>query len=359
MNGLTAHAAASVVSKYASINYPSEEDKAFELLTFANNQIWKIGKFHNSTKFFYVKVYPDGTIKTPHGYNICLGVRINNKNVDLRGEHFLFHQNGPGDVLTYAAKNLMTDLYDMGESPVMFQPVSEMENCCNLICDNCPKVISVQVPGCEYYNGELTVLISGLNQHGENIYTYETGEENCAPQICKDEQEAQQYDDYVQGVKYPLSSKGVMWNNILFSRIINIFKHPSIVPVEIFMVDRNGTGVKIARLEPYQMISKYRIYKLPKSCGAAKVISGLFKVSEPDPIIHKSQILLTRNIEALISLAKSFDFKFNKDKIQESVAYLADAVGQLNAEVKENSSNELNPIQISTHHDGFKNFPRF
>jgi hypothetical protein len=358
MNGLTAHAAASTIAKYAGVSYPSEEEKAFELLTFAQNQIWRIGKFHNSTKFFYVKVYPDGTIITPHGYNVCLGIRINNKNVDLRGEHFLFHQNGPGDVLTYTSRNQLTDVYDLGESPVLFQPVED-ENCCKKFYDNCPRVISVQVPGCEYYNGELSVLVSGLNQRGETIYTYETGEKNCEPQICKTEEEAQQYDDYVQGVKYPLSSKGVMWNNILFSRITNIFKHPSIVPVEIWMVHPNGTGVKIARLEPYQMISKYRIYKLPPSCGTPTVVSGLFKISEPDPIVHKNQIMLTRNREALISLAKSFDFKYNKDKMQESVTYLADAVGQLNAEVKENSSNELNPIQISTHHDGFKNFPRF
>jgi hypothetical protein len=180
MNGITVKAAANLIAKFASLSYPQDQEKVFELLTFINNQIWRTGKFHNSTRFAYVKTLPNGTLITPHGYNVLLGVSINNKKVNIRGDHFIFHENGPGDPFTYASKNMHTDFYHMGESPVIMQPTQD-QNCCFKPCDNCPKVIAVKVPDCTYYSAKNSLLISGLNQSGSEIYTYENVEKEGVP----------------------------------------------------------------------------------------------------------------------------------------------------------------------------------
>lgn len=357
-SALNAAQVAEKVAKYIKLCWPQDREAIFENLTLVEEQIWKSGKFHNSTAWFYVGVNSDGTLITPHGYNVLLGIDLNGKPAKIRDKQFLFHANGPGDVmLEGVCKKLYSDVYDLGESPVMFQP-TDIEYCgCNRCNFSSPKNIQVITPAANYISNEQFTIVSGLNYKGNDIYTYEKEDENGVVESCLCSQEDSEDFKVIQGVKYPISWKGFARCNVPFSRINNIIKSPTPVPVEYYVVGSNGCKKLIARLEPSQIVSRYRRYQLDTRCRGKTCVLALFKRSEPDPIQFDNQLFISRNRQAIISMAMAMDYKYNQSDPSRAVPYLSDAMAQLNAELKENRSNSLTSIQVDNQ-SGWGNFPK-
>jgi len=348
---------ASQVAGYVQKCYPADKEDIFSLLTLVQDTIWKLGKFHNSTAYFHVNVHRDGTIVTPNSYNVLLGININSKPVPIKDQSFLFHQNGPGSsMVDKVCSGLYQNAYDLGESPVLFQPTDK--NCRCGSCGDVPRNIKVKTPSEGYVSNQQYSIVSGLDHKGNNIYTYETQDsegqiETC---LCTESQDEEDY-SVIEGVRYPIFHEGVTRCNVPFTRINNIIKTPTPVPVEYYVVGKEGCETLIARMEPNQIVSKYRRYQLDTRCRNLSCVLGLFKRSEPDPVTYENQVFISRNMQAIISLCIAMDFKYNKTNPGAAVPYLNDALAQLNAELKENKSNTTRNIQVDSS-SSWANFPK-
>lgn len=349
------------VASKIGLQWPIDKELVFENLSLVQENIWMSGKFHDSMKFFYCSVYPDGTIRTPHGYNTLVAIDLNGKPVQLNDQSFLFHSNGLGDVLSQINhdKRYYTGVMDMGEEPVLFQPTDE--NTCNCRRIDCnPKYIMVRSLDCNYDLDPPFTEIAGLGVDGQPIYSYEeedaeTGETSCC--ICNAE-EARRMENVVNGVRYPILNKAKIYNTTKFSKITNILKTPTRTPVEYWYVDDCKNAALAARMEPYQIRSVYKKYKVPDKCCKWTCVLGLFKRSKPDPIISENQIFISSNIDAIISLAISMKMKYDDRNILAASAFAGSAAASLNAELRESSGQNWKPIQVKTHGKTFRDFPR-
>lgn len=339
--------------------WPNDESRIFENLTHVQNEIWKSGKFFGSTKFFDCKVLPNNQIITPHGYGIMLGIDINGKPKEMKDEFFLFHKNGPGDINRFRGEceNFNDDIYYLGNSPVLIQPTDESCRQFRLDCE--PKKIIVR---CECANDPpyKRTVISGLGVDGKPIYTYKatdpSTEQETVCQCTSNNPVELQAVQAVQGVEYQISSYSLA-ANILFSKIDNIIKEVTSVPVEYWMVDQNGIGTLIARLEPWQILSNYQIYQIPKKCLRMRSVLGLFKRNKPEPVIDENQIFISSDIEAIKSLAIGIDYKYTKKNIPASLPFFQDAGSQLSAELKENRTGATQTLQVENK-QGYAKFPK-
>lgn len=341
----TAGYMADKIAPFVDLCYPQNSDEMFQLLTLVQNEIWMSGKFHDSTRWYYCATYPDGTIKTPHGYNILLGIDVNGKPQDIRDEIFLFHMNGPGDVMAYNSKTFDRGVYDLGTSPVLFQPTDRNKcSCCKM--DTRAKFLYVVSDKCTKKEPFLNTVVSGLDCKGAFIYSYEKSTKSGI-KVCQCEQSLETEGvEVIHGVKYPITGNRFTYKNIKYSEITNIIKEPTQTPVEYWSVDEKGNGFLIARLEPNEVLSSYRTYRIPTKCNKNKCVLGLFKRSKPQEIVDANQILITSNYNALLSLCIGVDFKYNKKKVQSAVPYIQDAFALLNADLKEHKSNSQSPLQI-------------
>lgn len=343
------------IAPLINLSWPNDRDKIFNNLSLVEKQIWASGKFHESTRWFHVNVDKDNSIITPHGYNVLLAVDVNKKPQQIRDQYFLFHKNGPGDVTQDFLRRFDTNVYDLGSTPVLFQPTDDI---CKCKCvDKQPKLLSVKADCSNYIENSIGTRVSGLDKEGRNIWTYKaidnkTNEETLC--CCTEEKSQEGFEGVIEGVRYPISSRGVMYKNILFSQIRGIVKEPTKVPIEYYAVHPvTNTGVLIARLEPNQIFSRYRKYMLSDKCKNFHCVLGLFKKSEPDPIITDEQTFISSNILAINSLAIAMDYKYEKKNMQAALPYLQDAAVQLNAEVREHNSGSTNSIQVVSHYAKF------
>ena len=335
------------IAPFVGMSYPNDEKRLFDLLSLVQDQIWMSGKFYNSTKYFYTPVRDNNLIITPHGYNVLLGCNIDFRPVSINGVASIFHKNGPLEV-PLKQGGFSQSVYHIGDSPVMIQPNDEW-------CSPCkPKTkrdyyIAVQGGGCET-NKETLVSVSGCN--GKQIYTYRKEETESEPVICEDRDLVETEIKYSEGVVYPILGKMVFHENIIISEVYNIIKDPTVSPVEYYLVDKETrVGVLTARLEPYETNAKYKRYQVSKSCVKGKCILGLYKKSKPVKIVDESQIFISDNMQAILSIAQGIDHKYSKGDIEKGMAYIRDGINLLNLEVREERANKNSKLQVETPRD--------
>lgn len=362
---MTVEQVAERVAGSISLAWPNDRDKIFEVLSLAQDAIWKSGKFKNSTKIASVFVRPDMTLTTPPGYSILLGIDINGRPKAINDKTFLFHENGPGDFTSdmSGSKWIMDGVVDMGESPVIMQP-TDVDSCKCHCVDSEPKYLIAKGIDCipNKLIGYDNVLVSGAGCDGNRIYTYQKTDDKTQKTSCCQCETPEDLDmeGVVDGTVYPITPNDVVYTNILYSKIESITKEPTRYPVEIFAVDKSGRSVMISRMEPWQLSSRYRIYKLAKNCVNKNIncILGLFKMSKPDPIVSKNQLFIVDDIEAIISMLISKDEMFNKKDPQKAAQFGANAIVNLNADLRESKSNTRRKVQIDAN-TGFGKSPKF
>jgi len=348
MSNQTAGSIAEFIAPYIGMSYPNDEQRIFETLSLVQDEIWSSGKFYGSTKFFYTPVREDNTIVTPHGYNVLLGCNINFKPVNINGTAAIFHKNGPAES-PLALDGFSNDVYHLGDSPVMFQPNSQWCKPCGP--SGCKSEYYIAVCGGDCEKDKKT-LVSSLGCNGRPIYTYYKEETENKPIVCEDRDLADEEVKYNEGVMYPIVGQQVYYNDIIIGDIYNIIKDPTLNPVNYYLVNKDtNVGTLIARLEPYEVTSNYKIYQISKSCVKNNCVLGLFKRSKPSSIVDPAQILISDNKNAILSIAKGVQKKYSEDNIQLGEAFILGGINLLAKEVREQRPNSTAKMQVSSIRD--------
>lgn len=348
MSNQTAGKIAEFIAPYIGMSYPNDENRIFENLSLVQDEIWSSGKFYGSTKYFYAPIRSDNTIITPHGYNVLLGCNINFKSVNINGTSAIFHKNGPSET-PLAENGFSKDVYHLGDSPVMFQPNGSWCKPCGPNKGKVDFYISVCGGDCEINK---KTLVSSLGRNGKPIYTYFKEETGDKPIVCEDRDLIVEEIKYNEGVMYDVVGQHVNHKDIIVGDIYNIIKDPTISPVEYYLVNKEtGVGTLMARLEPYETVSNYKIYQISKSCVRNNCVLGLFKRSKPVDIVDPSQILISNNKSAILSIAKGVHKKFAEDNIQLGETFIMGGINLLAKEVREQKPNSTARLQIDSLRD--------
>lgn len=337
---ITVEQVAKFVAPHIGKRWPYDQEAILDNLYLTAEEIWKSGKFHGSTKWFYVNTRSDNTIITPHGYSILLGLNQNFKPVQIRQDTFLFHQNGPGELPTI--QGYSKDVIDLGEYPVF----TLLDNLCKPHEGKSSNLYQIGARIIGDCSGFPKTRIYGNDKNGNPIYSY-VKSKNGKEEICQcTEEEAPSYDDAIEGVELALNNVTRSYN-ILFSQITGIVKEATKSPVEYYAIDKYGLAKMVARLEPFESTPSYRIYKIPKPCISKACALGLFKIKKPDKYISGSQAFISENLTAVLSIAMGVDKKYKRNEFTEGLQYISDGLMSLANEIRENKSNAEDPIQVS------------
>jgi hypothetical protein len=317
MEFLSVREAVKTVSQFIGLDPINEEAKIFLYLEMAQKKAWKNGSYKGFLKEFDVKVENrDGRrfIKTPHGYNVLMGLNINTKPIEIKDSYFQFHHNSQGSLTNERMMSFVNFGLAYREYPTLQGP--------QILSSKKPfKVIAIARGNEEGYT-----TISGNDYDGNPVYsTFE--------------------DSRVHGVKLKLEKDVAKKLEVWFGDISAIQKDETNRPVDYYAVDDCDNVVHISRIEPHQTRSLYRIYHIPQNCGCRDTVHALFKISEPDPISSLDQRLIIDDMEALLSLVIGLDKSFDKKEIQEGEAFLAKGIISLDAETQGASSPTVQPIQ--------------
>lgn len=319
------------------------------MLTFAQNKIWQSGYFRNSTRWYYCCVRADGTIVTPHGYDVLVGCKIGFDPVPIRDEFFMFAQNGPvaePDENTKFTKQVQF----MGSYPTLIGFYSDVSN------HNRPFKIGVTSPNSPNYDEYPMAVISGKGTNGRPIYSYgksrnyEIASESDIEEL--NEIRSQLGDSYytdsdiLQGIQMPITNKMMVRDEICLSEIINIAKDPTLADVDFYAVyqDRD-TGVLLARMGPFETSSSYNIYKINAPCVRDGQAFCLLKMKRPDKIVSDGQFFITDNENAYIDMIKHVYHQHWRNDFQQAALFYQSAINALGMDV--NSNTPARSIQIN------------
>lgn len=329
---------AEFVAPYIGKRWPYDKQAVLDVLYLTAEEIWNSGKFYNSTKWFYVSTTSDNKIVTPHGYSVLLGFNQNFKPVALRSDSFLFHQNGAGD-LPFAS-GYVKDVVDLGEYPVFKMLDILCKPCEGMECKKF-KIGARVLGNCLSYP---KTRIYGLDDKGNPIYSYVKGENE---EVCQcTQEESSLYDEAIEGLELSLSGT-VRSYDIWFSKITGFIKEQTNSPVEYYAIDELGLATLIARMEAFESTTSYRIYQVPRSCVKQQCALGLFKIKKPNRYISESEIFITDDLKSTLSIAMGVDKKYRKNEMQEGMQYITDGILSLANNLREQSSNTEDPIQVS------------
>jgi hypothetical protein len=346
---ITVKEVAEFVAPYVGMSYPNDDIRLFELLSLVQARIWGSGRFYGSTKFFHVGVDGENNIITPHGYNVLLGCNMDFKPVTIHGMTSLFHKNGPAEA-PISQKGFNAGAFHLGDYAVMYQPNDQWCVRCGIMQPN--KDYYIAVKSSDNCADVRFTTVSSLGCDGKPIYTYMKEASSMTPTVCGNEEIADGEIDYTEGVVYPIKGEQIAYNDIITTFVYSIRKEPTKTPVEYYLVDKEtGQGFLTARLEPYETESKYKKYRVTGDCIKNKCILGLFKMSKPAEIKHESQLFVTDNRHAILCMAQSMDQLHNKQDFNTAEIFLQKSLIALREELREESPNAQNKMQIQTNRD--------
>lgn len=346
-----------LIAQHVDRTFPNDREAIYEILDLVKEKIWHSGKFYGSTKWGWCRVRGDGTIITPHGYNILLGCKVEGlPSADIKDKYFMFHKNGPTSSVI-KDKGFNNSVIDLGEFPTLLPPEKyhSGKNIGNWY-------ISVKSPGLGFSKNPSIARVMAYDCQGNKIYTYifkkdEDAEEEVT-QLGVDE--IDQHEGVIEGINYQIKGVDTLYKNIIVSSVYGIVKQPTVTPVEFWLYENKScsNGILMARLEPNETISSYRSYKVPDGCIRNKWVYGLFKMSKPQATAFDSELFMTDNKSAIISIAKGV-YKANfKDQLSEGRAFIDDGIRALNDELRESKSSSTSTMQVDSIRD-FSKMPVF
>lgn len=316
MKYLTAEKVARDAAPFLGLSYENDRDRLFLYLSMAQKKAWSTGIYKGHLKSFDVETYEVNGhryIKTPHGFNVLMGLNLEYEPAPIMEGYFRFHHNGPGSN-DQCFRDYGLSYYEFAtlQGPQINNP-----------CDR------FKLGVLNTFDATGHVCVTGLNELGHPVNTVSDGVS-------------------VDGVKFNFNGQHAMQQveNITWSQITGITKSPTIGPVEIYSIKNNDPKL-IARLEPNQLRSLYRVYELPKSlCGCRGAVHGLFKVSEPEDISRPTDQLIVDDFESLLNLMMSVDQGFNTKDLNLSQAFMAKGISGLAEEERAGKGPTVAPPQF-------------
>lgn len=335
---MTAKEAGELVAQFVDSSYPSNKDKIYSLIELGLSRAWKEGKWLGMTKELFAKILKDrdgnSFINSPAGYSTLLGINLNCEPRTFRGNHFMFHKNGYGDIKDHKDScKWSEDVYDNGIH------ATEIEFKKEFPCGAFIGARSLSNTG-----SEEKIYIGG-DSKGTQVITYEE-KNNIYSSDCR----CISVDDpgkarTIMGVEIPITRDFSYINNVSFDSIEFIRKTITQGAVEVFAFDpETGGGKPIALLYPWETKSKYHRYLLPET--SQTTAHCLFKIEDQQKIVAENQPLIIDEKEAIISLVMGVHLIYHKENIELGNAYILQGINALEKQKREEETDDVFPIQV-------------
>lgn len=339
MEFLTVKEALESIDLLTNIDVKNNKEKVFLYLTMAQNRAWREGSYKGFLRDFDVKTYTDNGrrfIKTPHGYNVLMGININSKPIIIRDSYFQYHHNGRASLTCDGMFPINDETMYFRESPTIINH--------SLLAQD--KRFKIAVASTTIEKDDAEILISGLDYNGNPVYSYSDKEDEYLS--FEEYQEHENEKNVDIGVRVNLGTSLKIIENVRWSSITSITKSVTNGVVSVYIIDDCDKIKEVARIEPHQKVSKYRIYQIPEEieCKCSKDVHCLFKISEPDPIVSENQRLIIDDIESIVTLVKSFDNTFDKDELEKGELMLNKGMLGLNSDNERSKPPTIKPIQF-------------
>ncbi len=347
---MSAAEAGKLIAPFVELSWPNDQDKIFSILDLVQEIIWKSGFFEGSTKWATVRVQSDGTVVTPHAYPILVGAKIGHQKLDIRDSYFTIHENGPlkdPDESDTFSKNVL----HVGSYPTLINHIDDIK-----LCKKAYK-IGVVAPCLPPSSVPPLTTVSAHGTDGRRIYTYRFRESND-PELIDDDKiieygpdDVQIEDGVLEGIIYPVTNKLITYGNVLVSEIYNITKAPTLSRVDYYLLDPEQdccikSGILVASLDPFETVSNYNVYRVVNRCINKGTMFGLFKKGRPEKVINETQVILSNDMNGLISIAKGVQYKFFKDQKDKGDSFIGDGLNSISQELVANNPGLINTIQI-------------
>ena len=324
-----------MIAPFVDKRWPDDKLDIYQILRLACNKAWKEGKFLGMTSEMFVPVLTqtDGQkyIIAPSTYPVLLALNTEDLHVPIRNEYFIFHRNGYGDIKNRPGCSWNTDVYDLGEIPVLDKN--------NII----PSGVRLGVRALGVAGPDEFVNIVGSN-HGIPVYSYESASlsNNCCG--CTIDPDSI---DTINGVRIKIKGNEFTYiNNVCFTQIQSITKTATRTPIEVVAITSSGNAYPIATLMPNQRFSKYRKYLVPNHLCGRTSLHGLFKISQQEVIGSESDPLILNSDEAIISLAIGIHNLYYTTNTEKGASYVIQGISDLEKEKREERSPDEFVIQV-------------
>lgn len=318
-----------LVAKFIDKQWPEDRDEVFEILQLATNAAWREGRWFGMTAEFFVPVRTDEErpyIIAPSTHPILIACNAAGRPRAIRDVYFVFHRNGYGDVLDSPGCAWNRDFYDLGETPIMFDPC---------------KKFRVGVRSLGPFGKDERVVISGSFQNNGVLSRVRGLEEKCASVKLSNDIET------INGVRLDIKEGFQYVSDISFDKISSITKDVTQSRIEVCAIGENGEVSPIAILEPGQQRSSYRKYIVPDNICDRQCVHGLFKIAKQDRITSDTDELFIDNEEALISLCKGIYNLYFKEKLELGSTFILQGITSLEKNQREEESPSEFPIQVA------------
>lgn len=325
MKFLTASEAIRQIAPFVGLDVDNDRERLFLYLTFAQKMAWKAGTYKGFMREFDVATYEVNGhrfLKTPHGYNVLMGINLNTKPTQIQDSYFQFHHNSMGSLTDERVLSFVNYALAYREYATMLGPNLLMRK-------EAFKVLAIAME----QETDKRTIIGGIDVEGNPIMSSVDGNTIDGTRVLLEHNIAKLVDDY--------------W----YADVSHISKDQTNGPVNYYANYESGDTVHIARLEAFQTNSMYRIYQVPKSVECGCSAHCLFKISEPDPIVSESQRLIIDDMEALLSLCMGMDQSYDKKDLNLGESFIGKGIMSLDRELKSASS----PVAPSIQYIGMDN----
>jgi len=337
---ITAEQGAKLIAPHVEKSWPEHRSDLFRILGLALDHAWNEGKWYGMSREYFVSVRNENSQNYfigPKGFDVLLAVNINGKPRMARGLEFQFHKNGYGSVTQSGSCSWLEDIIDFGEKPILQQLNIESGE---------GVMLGVRSLGPE--TGTQKVKIRGRYYDDNRVYTFVkdtlSSQDTCG---CISTTSDSEIIKTVEGLEIPITDKFRYISNICFNSIDSITKDVTVNPVEVVAIYPDGTAKLISRMEPYDVVSRYRKYLAPADAVCDGVAHALFKVSPQGEISNDSQPLIVSNKEAIIALAMGIHKVYYTQEQQVGQVYLSRGINALEKQKREEEPNSHNfPIQV-------------
>ena len=321
---ITYREAADAIHRYVQMNPDSENLR--DLLLAADQAIWSSGKWWGLHREFFSRVV-SGAFAMPSSLGHIVAINVNDAPVNLRGRFFQFHQNGPGTIdacMRCCEGPVCVDVaLDLGECPLFFPIHNEK--------------LYFRSNGAEMPDAR--VRIDGTDLRGNQVYTYErkVTDRNSGTTIFCEATVEEAFDDTVEtiyGERLPIKTNQVTGTCHIWGSVGSVTKSVTRSAVDFFVI-RDNHLVHVLTMQPHEIRSAIRRYRLPSDCRCTSCVHVIAKVAEPKVIAHDTQPMVAPSMEALRLLAISKDFELNKKKPKQSEEYRLLAIRNLDEHLAE------------------------
>ena len=333
MDFIKAEEAISSIASFLKLDPIADQDKLFLYLDMAQKRAWKSGSYKGFTREASLKIREfNGRrfINTPHGFNVLLGLNLDNKPKLIFESYFQFHHNGPGG--TYARQDCYQDVVLEYRESATLMPYDLLGK----------SRMSFKLAALAHHSSDVNVNITatGLDINMQPVNTTILSQSSMAAGTDGSET--------IYGAQIKLEAgKLIVMDDVNWLSIDSLHKPVTNGAVDFYAIFGEDCVYHIATIQPFQQRSLYRTYEIPHTCCLNwPQVDALLKIGEPEKIKHVSQSLIIDDLEALLAIVMSIDETFDKKAFQTGMEFMTLGISSLDAELRSSRAPTIQPVQV-------------